>query len=116
MTGEVLVHTWDLARATGASIALDPDLCRAAIGRAKGRPVHQQAPEMFAPPVTVGNAAVLAEELVALYGRDPAWVPPSAESEPFDRRLLATQYATSANLAARVTLYDYLDRTGDPPE
>ena len=70
---ELLVHTWDLARATGQRVAFDDDLVRQAqeTGRqfaAKGREAGLLGPELAA-----------AEDcddwtrLLLLYGRDPDW-------------------------------------------
>jgi len=73
LTTDVLVHTWDLARAVGVDPALDPDLCVRACdaGRRDG---IGSASEMFAAQVPVAVHADPTAKLVALYGRDPAWV------------------------------------------
>ncbi|NKZ08700.1 TIGR03086 family metal-binding protein [Actinomadura latina] len=69
---ELLVHTWDLARATGQAAELDADLVRAALGTAermvpRGREVGKVGPE-----VGVGDGVSEQARLLALFGRDPA--------------------------------------------
>ena len=74
LTTDVLVHTWDLARAIGQSPALDPELCRAAYDgvRASGLPRDSG---MFGAEMPVAEDADESTRLIALYGRDPAWAP-----------------------------------------
>jgi uncharacterized protein (TIGR03086 family) len=74
LTTDVLVHTWDLARAVGQTAALDEELCvRAyAAARASGLRRHEA---MIGPEVPIGADAAIANRLVAFYGRDPEWAP-----------------------------------------
>ena len=76
LTTDVLVHTWDLARAGGFEPELDRELCEAAY-----EAVHTVAiPRdngMFGPEIDVGSNADVTARLVAFFGRDPAWQPPS---------------------------------------
>jgi len=69
---EVLVHTWDLARATGQVVDLDADLVRSALETAawmapRGREVGKVGSE-----VGVADGAGDQARLLALFGRDPA--------------------------------------------
>ena len=73
LTTDVLVHTWDLARAAGVDPALDQELCGEACEAARAAGVGA-ASEMFAPSVKVRPDADAATRLIALYGRDPDWV------------------------------------------
>jgi len=75
LTTDVLVHTWDLARATGVDPALDPALCARAHDAARAAGVGG-ATDMFAAEAPVADDAPAADRLVACYGRDPAWLPP----------------------------------------
>ena len=72
---EVLVHTWDLARATGQECRLDPGAVLVALGFA--RAVAQQAPGgvpgLFGPATSPPSGADPAVELLLLTGRDPGW-------------------------------------------
>jgi uncharacterized protein (TIGR03086 family) len=72
LTTDVLVHTWDLARAADIDPALDQELCGEACEAARAAGVGA-ASEMFAAAVEARPNADAATRLVALYGRDPAW-------------------------------------------
>jgi uncharacterized protein (TIGR03086 family) len=72
LTTDVLVHTWDLARATAVPAALDADLCRVAYEAATVGPFPRD-PTMFGPAVPVADDADLTTKLLAFYGRDPSW-------------------------------------------
>jgi uncharacterized protein (TIGR03086 family) len=72
LTTEVLLHTWDLAKAVGASVSLDAELCADAY-EASRRNVENLQGSMFGPPVPVAADADVVTKLVALLGRDPAW-------------------------------------------
>jgi uncharacterized protein (TIGR03086 family) len=76
LTTDVLVHTWDLARAASVDPALDDDLCALAYERARtfGMGV---ANDMHAAEIPVRPNADAPTRLIALYGRDPAWQPPT---------------------------------------
>jgi uncharacterized protein (TIGR03086 family) len=73
---ELVVHGWDLARATGQEYAPDPAALGAALtflraaaddpGRGNG---------LFGPVVPVPETATLLERAVGLSGRDPGWRP-----------------------------------------
>jgi uncharacterized protein (TIGR03086 family) len=76
LTTDVLVHTWDLAKATGIDPSLDQDLCsrayEARLSAGAGLPS-----EMYAPPVEVAPDADTPTKLIALCGRDPFWSGPA---------------------------------------
>jgi uncharacterized protein (TIGR03086 family) len=72
LTTDVLVHTWDLARAGGFEPRLDRDLCERAYDAAHAAGLGRDD-GMFAPEVGVAPDADAATRLVALSGRDPAW-------------------------------------------
>ena len=69
---DVTVHTWDLAKATGQSTALDPEVLGAAleIGR---QMIGQEMRDggMFGAEVTVPDEAPLQDQLAAYAGRQP---------------------------------------------
>jgi uncharacterized protein (TIGR03086 family) len=73
MVGELVVHGWDLARATGQTIETDPTTVET---------VHEmtvamgdQGREMgaFGPAVEVPDSAPLLDRVLGLSGRDPQW-------------------------------------------
>ena len=73
LTTDVLVHTWDLARATGVAVAADDALCERALRAARAMPEFSRAPGMIGPEVAVDESAPVADRLAAFYGRDPGW-------------------------------------------
>ena len=73
LTRDVLVHTWDLARAVGADDRLDPGWCELCYA---GLPADLQALSasgMFKAPFAVNSETGSQERLLARLGRDPAW-------------------------------------------
>lgn len=72
LTQDVLVHTWDLARADDR---LDPRWCAVFIDGLPADPNALSASEMFAAPVTVDDQADTQSKLLARLGRDPSWRP-----------------------------------------
>lgn len=94
---EVLVHTWDLATATGQRPDWDQDLAEAALALMPALPAQgrralfeQISADMgfdevaipFGEVVTVGDDATAMERLVAWNGRDPGWAAPEADAPP----------------------------------
>jgi hypothetical protein len=70
--GEFVVHSWDLAKATGRPWACDEDVADAATaGMAEqGRQIG-----IFGPEVPVPASAPALDRLAGLTGRDPDWTP-----------------------------------------
>ncbi|MDP9336403.1 MAG: TIGR03086 family metal-binding protein [Actinomycetota bacterium] len=74
LTTDVLVHTWDLARAARVPAALDEDLCARGYTAVRAAEFPRDS-AMFDPEVAIGEHATVTDKLVAFYGRDPAWEP-----------------------------------------
>jgi len=74
LTTDVLVHTWDLARAGGIEPQLDRELCAAAYEAARAAGLSRDG-GMIGAEITPPPDADVETRLVALYGRDPAWCP-----------------------------------------
>ncbi|MEU5085691.1 TIGR03086 family metal-binding protein [Streptomyces sp. NPDC021356] len=74
---ELVVHGWDLARATGQAYEPDPAALRAAHGflRAAADRNAGQGGGIFGPVVPVPEDAPLLDRAVGLSGRDPHWRP-----------------------------------------
>jgi uncharacterized protein (TIGR03086 family) len=75
LTRDVLVHTWDLARAVGADDRLDPGWCQLFYA---GLPADLEAlgpPGMFSAPIALHGESDTQARLLARLGRDPAWRP-----------------------------------------
>lgn len=75
-TTDILVHTWDLARANGQDVTLDETLCTSAYETAQAFG-DLSGSGMFAPPVEVPDDAPTQDRLLGLMGRDPNWQPPA---------------------------------------
>ncbi|AIR97709.1 TIGR03086 family metal-binding protein [Streptomyces glaucescens] len=72
---ELVVHGWDLARATGQEYAPDPAAlraCHAFLAESVGHPGRDA---IFGPVVDVPASAPLLDRAVGLSGRDPGWTP-----------------------------------------
>jgi uncharacterized protein (TIGR03086 family) len=70
---EVLVHSWDLAQATGRGYVVDPELAEMVYGFYRAVPLDDmRAKGVWGPEVTVPPDAPVAERLLALSGRRPA--------------------------------------------
>jgi hypothetical protein len=74
LTTEVLVHTWDLAKATGVGVTLDSRLCQIGVERATTNRKGFSS-DMFDAPIAIPEDAALQDQLVGLFGRDPNWRP-----------------------------------------
>lgn len=70
-TAEFAVHTWDLVRATGQSIDLDPRIAQQGLDFMSGALTPDNRGEAFAPAVTLPEEAPVYDRLAAFAGRDP---------------------------------------------
>ncbi|HET6858396.1 MAG TPA: TIGR03086 family metal-binding protein [Streptomyces sp.] len=73
---EVVLHGWDLARATGQPYDADPESLRCSYEMLAPVADDPSRREMFGPPVPVPADAPLVDRVVALSGRSPSWSPP----------------------------------------
>jgi uncharacterized protein (TIGR03086 family) len=73
LTRDVLVHTWDLARAIGADDRLDPDWCELFYAALPTDSAALIASGMFGSPVAVNNEIDVQAKLLARLGRNPLW-------------------------------------------
>jgi uncharacterized protein (TIGR03086 family) len=76
LTSDVLIHSWDLARATGLEPVLDEQLCAEALALAEKNAELFKGSEMFGDPVPVPSDAPVCDRLLGFFGRDPAWTAP----------------------------------------
>jgi hypothetical protein len=79
LSQDVLIHTWDLARAVGADDRLDPDLCSFFLSRLPDDSAPGAGSGMFAPPVELAHADADGPQatLLARMGRHPGWRSPA---------------------------------------
>jgi uncharacterized protein (TIGR03086 family) len=73
LTQDVLVHTWDLARAVEADDRLNPRWCRRFLDALPADPDALSRSGMFAAPIAVDDGVDVQARLLARLGRDPAW-------------------------------------------
>jgi uncharacterized protein (TIGR03086 family) len=72
---EVVVHGWDLARATGQPYAAEEEELRPILEWFATFPPDARSDDGFAAPPPVGDDASLLDRTIAESGRDPAWRP-----------------------------------------
>jgi uncharacterized protein (TIGR03086 family) len=73
-TGDVFLHTWDLAKATGQPVALDPDRCAAMLAGMEPMDEVLRSSGQYGPKVEVPADADAQTRLMGFIGRDPlAW-------------------------------------------
>jgi uncharacterized protein (TIGR03086 family) len=69
---EVVMHSWDLAQATGQEFAADPRILEALIEFLSQGPA-EGTPGLFGPVVETEDEPTLLEQALCLAGRDPFW-------------------------------------------
>ncbi|MFI7497021.1 TIGR03086 family metal-binding protein [Streptomyces sp. NPDC049687] len=72
---ELVIHGWDLARATGQEYVPDPAALRAAYAFLRAAADEADRGGAFGPVVPVPDEAPLLDRAVGLSGRDPGWTP-----------------------------------------
>jgi uncharacterized protein (TIGR03086 family) len=69
---DVTTHAWDLARATGQDVEIDPEVAALAYEVAQGMlSDDMRATGLFGPSVSVSDDAPMCDRLAALAGRTP---------------------------------------------
>jgi uncharacterized protein (TIGR03086 family) len=72
---DLVVHGWDLAKATGASFDAGPEAVKLLMAFAEQMAPMGRQQGIFTEPVELGPDATEFDRLLALVGRDPAWTP-----------------------------------------
>ncbi|MFD7504823.1 TIGR03086 family metal-binding protein [Streptomyces sp. NPDC059850] len=72
---ELVIHGWDLARATGQPYDCAPGCAEAIAGWLSAFPDEEQRGEAFGAVVPVPKDAPALDRAIGLSGRDPAWSP-----------------------------------------
>jgi uncharacterized protein (TIGR03086 family) len=75
VTGDLLVHTWDLARATGQSVRLDPIMSLEMVEGMQAIDELLRTSGHYGPKVETPTGADAATRLIAFAGRNPNWTP-----------------------------------------
>jgi uncharacterized protein (TIGR03086 family) len=73
---DVIVHGWDLAKATGQPFDVDPSLASDGLGWGRENLLPEYRGKDFGPEVPVPEDAPAIDRLVGFFGRDPNWTPP----------------------------------------
>jgi uncharacterized protein (TIGR03086 family) len=73
LTRDVLVHTWDLARAVGADDRLDNGWCEHFYAVLPSDPMALSVSGMFDDPVPANDCTDAQSKLLARLGRNPGW-------------------------------------------
>src|SRR5579871_1780592 len=73
---DVLVHSWDLCRAAGMTVSLDPVLCRSGYERALANRAVLEDAGAIERDNAVPDDAPIQERLLGLFGRNPDWCHP----------------------------------------
>jgi len=73
-TGDVFMHAWDLARATGQDARLDPARCEAMLAGMEPMEDAMRASGQYGPRIEVPAGADVQTRLLGFIGRDPGWV------------------------------------------
>lgn len=72
VVGDLLIHSWDLARSIGADDTLPVEAVEATqLGLSRVPPDMLRSPNMYAAPVEVGDDASPQDRLIAFAGRQP---------------------------------------------
>jgi len=72
---DVFIHTWDLGRAAGHEVVLNPDLCRMFLEGLPTDDTSLSRTGMYASPRRVSIGSDPQSRLLARLGRDPHWTP-----------------------------------------
>jgi uncharacterized protein (TIGR03086 family) len=73
---EVVIHGWDVARATGQPYDVDAESAAAVLPHVTETAAEGPVEGMFGPAVPVADDAPVLDRIIALSGRDPAWRAP----------------------------------------
>ena len=77
-TGDVFMHTWDLARATGQDDTLDPEVCAAMLAGMEPIEDVMRSSGQYGARVDVPDDADVQTRMLGFIGRDPEWKPPAS--------------------------------------
>lgn len=68
---DTLIHTWDLAKATGQNTDMDPALAEACYAAFAPQMEQFRGPETFGPAVDISGNASMQDKLLGIMGRKP---------------------------------------------
>ena len=74
---EMVLHGWDVARATGQDYRCDPAVAQAVLDTVRAQAEMFRKYQGFADEVPLPPDAAVFDQALALAGRDPSWQPPA---------------------------------------
>ncbi len=74
-TADILMHTWDLARASGQDVTLEPEFCAALLAGMEPMEEAMRSSGQYGPKVEVPADADPQTRMIGFIGRDPSWRP-----------------------------------------
>ena len=77
---EIVIHGWDVARASGQPYDCDPaslEMVHELVSQFCGPGTEQQRRGLFGPEVAVPEDAPLLDRVIGMTGREPGWTPPA---------------------------------------
>jgi uncharacterized protein (TIGR03086 family) len=77
VTGDVVVHTWDLARSIDLEVELDETTMTGQLAGLESMDQQIRESGHFGPRVVVPDGAPITDRLLGFTGRDPSWRPPA---------------------------------------
>ncbi|WP_157440528.1 TIGR03086 family metal-binding protein [Actinokineospora inagensis] len=75
LLGELVLHGWDLAKATGQDLPVDEDVAVRVRDASAGYAEQAREYKVFGPEVQVGSDVSAFDQALAVSGRDPGWRP-----------------------------------------
>jgi uncharacterized protein (TIGR03086 family) len=79
-TADIFMHTWDLARASGQDVTLEPEFCAELLAGMEPMEELMRASGQYGPKVEVPVDSDPQTRLIGFIGRDPAWRPDTPTS------------------------------------
>ena len=74
--GEIVAHAWDIAKASGQSVALNPEAASRGLEWSRAQLTADRRGTAFGPEVKAPDGSAPVDQLVAWFGRNPDWAPP----------------------------------------
>ena len=83
---DVFMHAWDLAKATGQELTLDPATTQGLVDGMTPAADMLRTSGQYGDPQVLDDSHSLEDRLIALIGRDPQWAPPEHDPDlPIDQ-------------------------------
>ena len=92
---EIVMHSWDLAQATGQEFAVDPRILETLVEFLSHGP-DEGTPGMFGPVVPLEDEVTLLDRALARAGRDPSWRRARRQAVPAPRTAPPTKTTDTA--------------------